>query len=247
MLFKKWHPLWLPKGGNTREEYEDAANGDSERYRFAFADGASESSYAGPWARLLVDGFLQASTPDLLAWIAPLRERWLKDLGEGPFPWYTETKIDHGAFATFLGLTLEKKKRRCKEFVVWNAIAVGDSCIFQVRAGRAIRKFPLQRFEEFDNSPGLICSRSHPGGSAYSLERTAQNKVCKPGDKLWLMTDALAMWFLQKDFEGMRPWEELEKIVECPEPQTAFETWTEQRREAFELRNDDVTLLVICF
>ena len=54
--------FWLPKAGNTEDEYEDALSpkktqGKLERKfpRFAVADGATESSFSGLWAQLLVD------------------------------------------------------------------------------------------------------------------------------------------------------------------------------------------------
>ncbi|MBI2804651.1 MAG: protein phosphatase 2C domain-containing protein [Planctomycetes bacterium] len=265
MLCKEFHHFWLPKRGNTREEYEDAAAGNTEIGRFAIADGASESSYAGTWARILVEGSISAPTLELEPWIAALRDRWLTELGKGPFPWYSETKIAEGAFATLLGLNLEKKRRCCREFVVWDAIAVGDGCVFQVRRERLIRSFPLVSFEEFDNSPGLVCSRPVRPAFANGLERTTKNRLCKPGDVLLLMTDALAMWFLQRESEGKNPWEELKPLLKWPEKKaafttwnepregpahlriTAFEAWIEERRLRQELRNDDVTLLAICF
>src|SRR5439155_6142042 len=103
-------------------------------------------------------------------------------------------------------------KKCCKEIVVWNAVAIGDSCVFQVRAGQTIRRFPLERCEDFDNSPGLICSRSLRDPSANPKERVTRNILCKPGDKLWLMTDALALWFLAQEAAGKKPWEELEPL-----------------------------------
>lgn len=250
MLFKEFHHLWLPKSGNTRGEYEDAAACDLEGGRFAIADGASESAYAGPWARLLVEGYLRTPLSTLQTWIGPLRERWLRELGSGPFPWYTQSKIEQGAFSTFLGLALEMKRVADKPITVWNAIAVGDTCIFHVRADQCVRKFPLERYEDFDNSPCLLCSRkgAHAPDEG-TLESTIADNVCQPGDSLWLMTDALAAWFLQRDAEGSRPWDELKPSPElCKEDQVSeFETWVDWQREAQALRNDDVTLMVIRF
>ena len=56
----------LPKHGHTAEEYEDAtaepvAAGDGT-VRVAVADGATESAFAGAWARTLVEEFLNADT-----------------------------------------------------------------------------------------------------------------------------------------------------------------------------------------
>ncbi len=198
-------------------------------------------------ARLLVEGFVQASTLDLGAWIAPLRERWLQEVGAGPFPWYTESKIEQGAFSTFLGLTLTQTDAGGEAAVVWNAVAVGDSCVFQVRDDRCICKFPVERHEDFDNAPGLVCSRFRM--DEHSLERTIIGNACVPGDTLYLMTDALAAWFLKCEAEGATPWGDVPPFSELSvEEQTEpFEAWIERLRETHDFRNDDVTLLVIGF
>ena len=58
----------LPKRRNAPEEYEDAFACDCELGRFALADGASESSFAEVWARLLVEQFVQEPLLELSAW-----------------------------------------------------------------------------------------------------------------------------------------------------------------------------------
>src|SRR5437763_357861 len=95
--------FWLPKHGNSLDEYEDAFEGDATRGRFAIADGATESSFAGCWAKLLVEGFVHSpAQPWKWAdWLPPLQQRWLAEVGARPRPWYAETKFEEGAFATF--------------------------------------------------------------------------------------------------------------------------------------------------
>ena len=58
----------LARRGLSADECEDAWAVDAESIRVAVADGATESAYAGLWARLLVEEF----TRELLAdrWIA---------------------------------------------------------------------------------------------------------------------------------------------------------------------------------
>jgi hypothetical protein len=51
-----WSSFSLHKDGNRPDEYEDAFAGNPKVGRFAVADGASESSFAALWAKLLVDG-----------------------------------------------------------------------------------------------------------------------------------------------------------------------------------------------
>ena len=49
--------FWLPKAGNTAEEYEDAFDYSIAERRFAIADGATETSFSRRWARSLVQAF----------------------------------------------------------------------------------------------------------------------------------------------------------------------------------------------
>jgi hypothetical protein len=57
--------FWLPKAGNSDSEYEDAffprrlKRRNGRRLRFAVADGATETSFSGVWARLLVSSFVR--------------------------------------------------------------------------------------------------------------------------------------------------------------------------------------------
>ena len=58
-LSPRWWVLFVPKHGNAEDEYEDAFAAGSKR--FAIADGASESSFAAPWARLLTEAGIVAT------------------------------------------------------------------------------------------------------------------------------------------------------------------------------------------
>jgi hypothetical protein len=64
---------------------------------------------------------------------------------------------------------------------------------------------------------------------------------CRPGDRFWLMTDALARWFLERTERGERPWRQLERLVN--EPATTFKAWVARLRSSRELRDDDTTLV----
>jgi hypothetical protein len=239
------HSFWLPKRGHTAEEYEDACAADVPRGRFAIADGASESSFARQWARLLVQGFVQApaAAPDRWAdWLPAQQECWRVDVGDKPLPWYAETKVQQGAFATFLGVTVEPSGllRRPR----WQAVAVGDSCCFHLRGERLRQAFPAKHSDEFGTAPWLVGSRTPPG-EALDGKAVRAKGVWHTGDRLWLMTDALAQWFLQQVEAGLAPWQELGALLAAEDPHPAFAAWIERQREAHGLRNDDVTWLAI--
>src|SRR5438067_1583543 len=115
----------LPKRGNDASENEDAYAHSIAHGRFAVADGATESSFAALWAQLLVDEFVKPGTPaDWAGWLPPLQARWAAEIDQQPLPWYAETKVQQGAFATFLGVVIEPD--------CWRAVAVGDSCMFHL-------------------------------------------------------------------------------------------------------------------
>jgi hypothetical protein len=234
--------LRLPRRGHTLEECEDACACAPERGRFAIADGAAESSFAAQWARVLVEDFVQASDrePAWASWLPPLQQRWADLIGEQPFPavmpWYLEARWRQGAFATFLGVVIEDQG--------WHALAVGDSCLFQVREDALLAAFPMTRAEDFGNTPWLIGSRSN-GADSPRLQSLHQQGDWRPGDRLWLTTDALGQWFLRQSEAGEKPWQVFERLRTEPVPEEAFALWVEEQRHARGLRNDDVTLVAV--
>ncbi len=235
----RWRALRLPKHGHTAEEYEDAWAADPGAGRFAVADGASESAFAGLWARLLVDGFLAARRPrDLAGWLDEARRRWSAEVMGLELPWYAEMKRAEGSFATLLGLRM--RGATPIHAARWRAVAVGDSCLVRMRNNGPVRAFPLGRSSEFDNQPRLIGSRGEmPRGARYASGSLA------PGDRLFLMTDALAQWFLRACEDGGRPWEEIAPLLAAASAETAFASWVEGLRGSGGLRDDDVTLLTL--
>jgi hypothetical protein len=237
----------LPRRGHAFDECEDASAAAPDRGRFAVADGAAESFQGGLWARLLVDDFVRGDEAhtDWGKWLPPLQARWAAEVGRrsaqgdraGPaLPWYLEARLQQqGAFATFLGLTVESSN--------WQALAVGDSCLFHVRAGRLLLAFPLTRAADFTSHPWLVGSRTSPAEVPRKQGVRLQGDW-RGGDRLLLMTDALAHWFLDDKEAGGKPWQALEGLLSGPEE--AFADWVALQRGAGRLRNDDVTLLAVC-
>jgi hypothetical protein len=227
----------LSRRGHRAEECQDACACAPERGRFAVADGAAESAHAGLWARLLVEEFVRRPDrqPAWEAWLPPLQARWESEVGTPaggvPLPWYLDHQHRQGAFATFLGVVVEGG--------CWRAFAVGDSCLFQVRDDDLVVRFPLTRAADFGNCPWLVGSRTSPTEVPGKGGARAEGGW-KGGDQLWLMTDALAQWFL-REAEGGKPWRELGRLL--GEPDDSFVTWVEGLRSAGRLRNDDVTLV----
>src|SRR5665213_1762937 len=156
-----------PKAGNTKSEYEDAfrprnrmISKKDKVFRFAVADGATETSFSGIWAKQLVRAFCKGllDGPDLSEHLFSLREHWHTIVSRKLLPWYAEEKVRSGAFAALVGLILEEKDSR-KGSGNWRAMALGDSCIFQLRNTRILECFPMKQSEDFNNSPLLLPSK----------------------------------------------------------------------------------------
>ena len=243
--------FWLPKEGNSVAEYEDAfwpneaadtlpLNG----FCCAIADGATETSFSGAWANLLTRHWCSGNgdLAQFLAVLPALQAQWGSEVESVAMPWYAEEKARAGAFSSLLGLRLFDVIPDNDWPARWEAVAVGDSCLFQIRADIAVA-FPLSRAAEFNNSPYLLSTVSQ------SVEDVNEHLIilggkCYPGDVFYLMTDALACWFLRRHEEG----QEIVGSLFDLDAHEKFQRVVEGQRAGKDtdgrpyLRNDDVTL-----
>jgi hypothetical protein len=241
----------LPKAGNAADEYEDAwasipggEEGASAPFRCAVADGATETSFSGLWARLLAEAYCTgADSPEALDAALPLAQRaWRDEVGAIPLPWYAEEKARKGAFAALAGLTI-RPPAEGEAGGIWTALACGDSCLFQTRDGELIVAYPLAHSDDFTNRPVLLSSDPiSNAGLGDALEYGGKDWL--PGDRFYLATDALAAWFLAAFEAGDRPWHILDAFG-GPDAGAEFAVWIADLRAARALRNDDVTLLCV--
>ena len=246
--------FWLPKAGNSPEEYEDASRvvypqriGASGRRtaRAAVSDGASESAFAREWANVLADAFVDRPpdacgfTEDSMCdWLASAQEEWRAGIPWDRIPWHGEAKARAGAFATLVGLTVATKPNNSRR-LSWRAVAVGDSCLFVVRDDRLWLSFPLEDAAQFDNNPTLVCSNPDNAGEVGDSVHWSDGD-CVAGDLFILASDALACWFLGRNAEGEKPWRTLLAL-----DASAWAAWVEEQRRAGLMRNDDTTLTII--
>jgi hypothetical protein len=254
----------VPREGFGLGDCLDASAGDPQRGRFALADGASEGGPdSGRWARLLVDDFvsaegIRAPWPDALpqtlgTWpetLPPLQARWKAEAGGAPgpadMPWYVAEHArarDNDAFATFLGLVIQPATGPNTPWR-WQALAVGDSCLFQIRTGVLIERFPMAAADEFGTTPWLVGSHTSPQELQRDRSRTCDGEAW-PEDRIWMMTDALAEWFLLRWEVDEKPWEELEEFLHPMVDDASFANWVARLRHSGQLRNDDVTLAAV--
>lgn len=245
------------KDGGAAADYEDAATFrpsvpddtevPGENISVAVADGASESLLAGRWARLLVGEFAEAEPlldgERFAATAARAAARWpgvydayvdeRRDRGK-PITWYEEPGLARGAYATLL-------VAHFAESGMWNAAALGDSCLFQVREERLLSAFPLDTAAAFGTQPHLLNSRN-VDEELIAAKTTLIDGRWEQEDVFFLCTDALAAWFLLGSESGRNPWTTLRDLgtdaIPCP-----FEDWVAGERTAGRMRNDDVTLV----
>ncbi len=237
------------KGTGPLDQCEDAFAVNPDTGRFAVADGATESSFADLWARLLVEQFASSDNADLVpwdtVWIEEVRKAWLDEVrellhvnfGDGELPWYVEISFRRGALATFLGLVVSKGKDEYR----WRATAVGDTCLFHTRDGELLHHMPVERADLFNNTPLLLPSYAEgddPPGA--TVEEAAQ-----PNDRFWMATDALAEWCLSEHEAKRSPWRKLEWLLQPAGTDERFSLWIEKLRNKRRLRNDDVTLVIV--
>lgn len=244
----------MPKDGHSTSEYEDAyatSDPDGLPFRAAVADGATESAYSGSWARRLTGAY--ASSGDLAAGLADLREGFHRISRRGHLPWYLREKSEEGAHAAFAGLEISSGDAGR----MWAGQAVGDCCVLHVRAGELLQSWPLSDPAEFSSTPHLVSSRATPGERAL-LQASGR---WEPGDRFILATDALAAWLLEHgkapDSSGQtdetpdatpedgpaaaRPFSDAAREIAA----TGFDDVVTQARREGTMRNDDVTAVVI--
>jgi len=239
--------FWLPKAGNTEAEYEDAflpRHPEQRRlrsFRCAVADGATETSFSGMWAKQLVRAFCSC-TPDalILTALPALQQRWLTTVQRRPLPWYAEEKVRSGAFAALLGLVLVDSTEPGGPGQ-WRATALGDSCLVHMRNETILARFPVQDAASFTNQPHLLSSNPSYNERAAKHLVTTGDGWCS-GDTFYLMTDALAHWFLSEAEAGRQPWAVL-RDLDTKDQSKPFADFVADLRQTKSMRNDDVTLL----
>ena len=246
--------LWVPRTGCGPSEYQDAyyprvpGERRGQRLRFALADGATESLLSGRWADLLVRSYCRCPDRQLAGALYTAREVWNRqqltypqereDAGR-PIQWFEERGLAQGAHATFLGLQLTSARTGAKQGT-WSAVAVGDTCLFHLRAGRLLASFPIDRPERFSSSPPLVTSRRN--GHPQDRVEAARGDW-RDGDTFVLATDALAHWFLGAALSRSHPARELG--VAASGGPARFGAWVEELRSRREMTDDDVTVMTV--
>ena len=148
--------------------------------------------------------------------------------GSGGVPeggdWLTEDGVDPGKIAG-----------------TWRALAIGDSCLFQVRNDKLVTVGPVCKSAQFDNSPFLLGSKSKMVIRRGAPHVSVHSGTWSRRDRFYLATDALSQWLLLRHETGLPPWEMLRELG--ADDTRPFEELVQEMRAEHDLHNDDTTLL----
>jgi len=232
--------LLLPKLGHEASECEDVIAGDTQTGRFAVADGATEAFDARRWAEQLAQHWVQnekiLSLEEFRNWVAAEGRELQDSWSSLKLSWYAEEKASAGSFAAFVGVEFDLRT----ETPSWNAVALGDACLFQRRQGQMLKSLPLSRSESFNAAPMLVASDASLHDSSMTSV-VIDSGGCERDDVFWLMSDAAACWFLQRLEQNDVGVEELLTTKADEELAQFFDV----EREAGRIRNDDLAVVRI--
>jgi hypothetical protein len=163
------------KDGNAPDEWQDGASGGvagdaTGMARFIVVDGATGSFDPLRWVDQLVTSFVpppgakrgadhagpagpRLEPAAMRAWFAQMQDQWAADVPAFDSIIEERKFREVGSFATFLGFEITGLDGP-EPF--WRAVALGDTVLFHVRAGRLIATFPPMRPGEFGSHPAGV-------------------------------------------------------------------------------------------
>ncbi|WP_433672432.1 hypothetical protein ACQP06_12905 [Nocardia sp. CA-136227] len=231
-------PAWVEsvaKNGRAPAENEDRAG--AGRYRFAVADGATDSARAEVWADILVEAFIRTPVTDIFDPIvlARLREQWWTEVDRPGLPWHATRKLrEQPGAAAFVGIEVDPTR---ESFAV---TAVGDSCALHIRQGELLAVGPVENSRQFGSyQPCLVKALAD---AELFRDLLWHNEFSyQPGDVVVLASDALAKYLLRCHEADGR----LELDGWADESAPPFTDWVARARAHDGLDNDDTTVCVV--
>jgi hypothetical protein len=228
---------WVAKRSTRVEEWRDAWSASEARARFALADGASNRSFAShDWGHLLTQTFVE-DPPKLSAelpttWFEMVSSAWQLRRADADNE-LKRAAFDGGSYATFLGVQFHATP----DGLTWDALAVGDTCLFHLRDRNLLASFPLQCPQDFNDQPELVASRPD------QVRRSVRNMLrvmgsAEAGDVFLLATDEMARWSLAAAASDPKVWEVLGAVGHGD-----FERMISSLRDAGAMKPDDVTFM----
>lgn len=236
----------LPKIGEAESTNQDRFDRSLDGCLIALSDGAGSSLYPGQWAEILVKSFCHGAANPIATirqseqeWIKPAQEQWrqyyLEKLKSPKRKWWEGgSQLKACGFATFLGLSLSSNIEKGQ----WQAVAVGDSCLFKLeKKTDNLFVFPIKTAQSFKRT--TQCFASLPEYSSFPPQFAEGDY--EAGDIFLLATDALSHWLLsdyEHQGEDWKKWFELKSLPD-------FTSGVAQLRQQKRLDNDDTTMVAI--
>lgn len=249
-----WLSFSISKAGNTEAENEDAVfpmsgigksnNGTTES--FLVADGATQTSFSGLWARILVETCANTSLSEgnFLRAIRTAQGSWQGAMKPVELPWHAQEKLRQGAFSALAWLEIKHFPLHPASAFMWNALAVGDCCLFIARNRDFFLSLPLQDHKEFSNSPILVPSKSEKTETIKGRIQTARGSL-KMGDQLLLGSDAISSWIMRRSPEERFEFLKMLSVSKNRKTPVNFDYWVNDQRKKNEIKNDDTSLIYI--
>lgn len=239
--------FWYAKDLEKTTDYEDAFDVSPQAGRAAIADGVSSAIFSRRWAQLLTSTSVAAppnwdDPQSIQDWLTEQRRAWAKSINVHALPWNQRAKLEQsgGAYAAFLWMELLPTESA--ESLTLRALATGDCCLFHVRNGDLLTRFPLTCEADFERDPVTLCSSNRNRNQQVPL--VPFTTTCLPGDWVVLSSDALAKWLYRMSDAGEAiDWTGLWR-------QDAY-AWTQRVSTLRELsaaeriRVDDTTLVIL--
>lgn len=232
-------PLIVPKSGTLRSECEDV--GGVTRNAACLADGCSTSIYSGLFSKMLVTLALKSRVlprdpRSFAAWVNRVGINWRRSIPSVRITnLIVRDKIRRGAHSTFAALRIDACDVEESRFL-YSLHHLGDTVFVHERSDRLLVAFPGFASDFGDSPPLLSTSEDYNLLSLPHLRCYCGTFL--PGDRWFLFTDALGLWFFRELDRGGKPWRELAQL-----DLTNFREFVLSKREASYLRDDDTSLI----
>ncbi|AJA69760.1 hypothetical protein MYRA21_2648 [Myroides sp. A21] len=223
------------------ELYSDCADNyavNIEHNKFSISDGVSKSFFPKIWSDILVNKYVnQKDWKDNNEFIVESQKEWQSKIDEivnqPETKWFTKSQYNRKdpALATFVGLQFLESDQK------WIAQALGDSFLFFIPKGSTEIEIKLSTKPEpivFDNFPDYLSSI---GGSHKGEKKPIKGEKIKEGT-FYLMTDALAEWFLLNT-------EQAKQTLDNIKTQEQYLETIANERNANRLNDDDSAVLIL--
>ena len=231
------------KPGSSAEQCEDVFAYSDASSLVAVCDGAGTAFESRLWAGLLARGFVEhpplgATHDELLEWVDVIARQWSQSIPWKALDVFQELKARSGSAATLIGLQLTPPPQQAAAGT-WRCLAMGDSCLFQVSHGRLVEALPVRNSADFSVHTSLLSTER--GSNLRSIGKVVtETGTWQEGDSFFLLTDAIAQWFLRESEQGATPWGTLTSLDE-----PRFQAFVQDAQARRLMRQDDVTAFMI--